>query len=133
MSTIVSPYPVLLNDINRPAPKEAQWWRFRLIPNEENNLALFRTDANDESDWSTATWFSWEFFDGESTILDAGMDAPNVFRAVMTSRPLCVETLLDLLCVGRPTPSPHWEALTEPGDHFYPGHMEFGHKTIAEM
>lgn len=130
MSRIVSPHPPPLNNINNPTTIDARWWRLHLTPNDEANYMVFRTNATDDT---PATWMEWEFFDGHHTVLDAGMDKPNVYRAVLTSAPLCVGVILDLLCVDQPTPSPDWDAITKPGNHYHPGFLDFRYKITATL
>lgn len=117
MSRVVSPHPPPLTNINNPTPIDARWWRLHLTPNAEGQYMFCRTDATDAT---PATWMEWEFFDGHDTILDAGMDQTNVYQAVLTSKPLCVGAILDLLCVEQPTPSPEWRPITKPGNHRHP-------------
>jgi len=107
MSKIVSPYPVHMPGEDYTPPTGASWWRFRLRPNDDGNLMLMETDARDVSQMANATWASWEFFDGESTIIDTGLD--RVLPVVLTYRG--AGGYIDVLHVGPPTPSPHWEQL----------------------
>jgi hypothetical protein len=125
VSKVVSPYPVLLNDPDRdhkPDPM-ACWWRLRLVPNEHGHLMYVETDAKD-GDMTTATWCSWEFYDGESTILDAGMDSIKVDGVRIVWRHHDIE-FIDILCAGQPTPSPRWRQLTLPGDFEHPEDRSF--------
>ncbi len=124
MSTLVSSYPPLLNDpdYTPDIPTNAQWWRLRLQPNADGHYYVRRIDTRDD-DWENAQWVSWEFFDGETTYLDAGLDKPNVYGVhIGEDRPYpsVLKVWMDLLCVGPPTPCPRWEALTKPGEHVHP-------------
>jgi hypothetical protein len=108
MSKIVSPYPPLPPNHDYRPPEGAQWWRFFLRPNDDGHLMMCETNGTE--DLSEATWASWEFYDGEDTILDAGLDRPTPMLISSRLRPH-----IDILHVGPPTPSPHWEKLTFAG------------------
>ena len=129
MSKIIAPYPCSWYDEKRKPAHNAMWWRFRLLPNADNNLMIMQVDNPDQP-----TWMSWEFFDGETTIIDAGMDRPTVDQVQVTYHhdggyshydnirslaPLAIG-YIDILCVEQPTPSPYWRALTAPGDWHHP-------------
>lgn len=116
MSKIVSPYPPLLPNDDYTPPIDAQWWRFRLQPNDDGYTMVIETDARD-GDMDSATWAAWEFFDGENTIIDAGLDRP--LPVVITYRDS--GGWIDVLHVGPPTPSPRWEKLAIPGWWPHPG------------
>jgi len=107
MSKIVSPYPPL-NDADIEIPRGARWWRLLLEPNGDDIIMVTRTDADDESD---PTWVEWEFFDGDNTILDAGMDKPTM-KFVMSVNGL--NRYLDVLSVDPPTKCPRWRAISFP-------------------
>lgn len=118
MSKIVSPYPPLLDqDGQITPPAGASWWRFRLQENEDHNIMMVETDARDGV---TATWVSWEFFDGENAVIDTGFDRPTKARVNGDRR------YIDVLYEGRPTPSPHWWQITVPGDWMHPDDREDG-------
>lgn len=123
MSKIVSPIPPLEKD-DLIVPAEASWWRLQLPTNDDKILYYQRTDGS----LPDATWAEVEFFDGETTILDAGLDTPNVWGIVLQNFPPSSRTWLELLCVGPPTPNPDWKPLTEPGNHIHPDDAREGQR-----
>lgn len=116
MSKIVSPYPPLLDsdESHTPAPG-ASWWRLRPPQNEDGNILLMETNAGGE-DMTSATWCSWEFFDGHRAVIDTGFDRPTKVRI---EHDFAV-TYIDVLYDGPPTPSPLWRQMTPPGDYVHP-------------
>jgi hypothetical protein len=113
VSKIISPYPAYEGEVKLAA--NASWWRFRLIPNGDGNIMILQTDARGK-DMTTATWCSWEFFDGENAVIDTGFDRPTKVR--MTQRG--VGGYIDVLHKGPPSPSPRWKQLTSPGNWIHP-------------
>jgi hypothetical protein len=100
-------------------PMEACWWRFRLQPNEDGHTIVERTNATD-GDLETATWMSWEIFDGAETVIDTGFDKPTFVR--VTYQP-SGRHYADVLYVGPPSPA-EWEQLTRAGDFVHPDDRE---------
>jgi hypothetical protein len=109
VSKIVSPYPVKMPGNDYKPPTGAAWWRFRLQPNADGNLLWMETDGP-ASGMTTATWCSWEFFDGHDIIIDTGLD--RITPVKITHRGAI--GYIDVLHVGPPTPSPDWERLPFP-------------------
>jgi hypothetical protein len=113
------------------------WWRLRLSSGPDGYLMVQRTDNAENP-----TWWSIEFFDGEDTLVDAGLDRPAVDEVRIISRydddlncgdpwrtismVTHVRIHLDVLAVAPPTPSPRWRPITMPGDHQHPGDEVFG-------
>jgi len=114
VSTIVSPYPPA-DAAGVAAPAEASWWRLRLEPNADGHTVVVRTNAKD-GDLSTATWCSWEIFDGHSAHVDAGLDRPTLVR--LTYLP-GGRHFVDVLHIGPPTPA-EWVRLTDAGVFVHP-------------
>jgi hypothetical protein len=77
---------------------------------------IMETDAKSASGTADATWASWEFFDGENAIIDAGLD--RISPVVITHRG--VSGWIDVLHVGPPTPSPDWQQLHIPATWPHP-------------
>jgi hypothetical protein len=107
LSTIVSPYPPVHREHPWEPPEGAMWWRFYLVCDGEGRCMITKTDAID-GDIDTATWISWEFFDGESIILDTGFDRPIPAVYMEIDYP---SGFVDILHVGPPTPSPFWRPM----------------------
>lgn len=105
MSKIVSPYPILVHDkLWLPTPG-SKWWRLYLRTNSDGYYLMTRTDCKD-GDMASASWVSWEFFDGEDTIIDLGFDrpvVPQIFHARDRFGPY-----LDVLHTEPPTPCRDW-------------------------
>lgn len=100
-------------------PADASWWRLALPMNDDGNVMVQRSDATTETQ-ADATWMTVEFFDGETTTLDDGLDAPNVWEIRFQANPPSPRIWLDLLTVGQPTPAADWKPLTDPGDRTHP-------------
>ncbi len=113
VSTIVAPTPRGVNiydfRLDIPIPKDANWWRLTLMPNEDGYLYTIKHD--DEH-----TYVSCEFYDDCNTYLDMGMDKPNCFSCCIHG----YREVLDVLTVGRPTPGLRWGVLTRPGELIHP-------------
>lgn len=116
MSKIVSPFPPLLPGEDYRPPAGARWWRFRMRNNAEGNKLIMRNDGEMNLDTGEVTrqptWCEYEFFDDCDTVIDTGLDG--VLPVVITHREFG-PGWIDVLHVGAPTPSPHWEAQPFPG------------------
>ncbi|MCV7174758.1 hypothetical protein [Mycolicibacterium sphagni] len=112
MSKIVGAYPPTLVGDSWDPPDGATWWRFRLQPNEDGHVYVQEVDAEQ-------TWMSWEFFDGESTVIDCGLDRPAALVR-LGGFDHGNHGHLDILHAGPPTPSPQWRPLTGPGELRHP-------------
>lgn len=115
MSKIVSPFPPLLPREDYRPPAGARWWRFRMRNNADGHKLVVRHDGEWDFDGSVytkdPTWCEWEFFDDCDTIIDAGLDGCSPTIIVHRG----AGSWIDVLHVGPPTPSPHWEQLPIPG------------------
>ncbi|MDP7729516.1 hypothetical protein [Mycobacterium sp. TY813] len=71
---------------------------------------------------SDGTVVSWEFYDGETAVIDTGFDRITRARLgdIPTGRLNPPRTALDVLHVGPPTPSPRWQQLTDVGCYHHP-------------
>lgn len=113
MGKLVSPYPPPDFDVDfiLDFMPNACWWRHGMIDlNEDGNYAVW--EMNDEQGWITIEWF-----DGLNTILDLGMDKPNVCAMAV----VCVEPInyIDVLAEVRPSES--FYRITEFGKIKHPG------------
>jgi hypothetical protein len=119
VSKIVSPYPMYEGEVIPAA--DAAWWRLRITPNADGVIVMQRGNAQCD-DMSTATWVSWEFFDDYDVVLDTGFDKPTKVR--LHYYPSSSFAFVDVLHDGAPTPSPHWQRLTDAGDFKHPDDRE---------
>lgn len=115
----------------------ACWWRLRLRPGPEPDRFLYVVtigECKEEEKCQIAcrhiTWIEWKWFDGYDTILDAGLDTPNVAAMAQVYDnpnpfldPVGTE-YIDLLTDHQPTPAP-WEMLTQPGERQHPEMHDF--------
>ncbi|MBX9661647.1 MAG: hypothetical protein K2X00_24070 [Nitrospiraceae bacterium] len=114
MSRIITPNPPPLNsEIRRSAKPDHSWWRLRLLPNEEGNLAIMQA-LPPGSDFDNAKALSYEFFDGYDDIIDAGFDKP--IGAVRITYHERIGDWIDILSINPPSQSPLWQQITLPGE-----------------
>lgn len=117
MSRVVWPVPPLDYDPN--FLPEARWWRLPLVDVDEHGYIYYLTKDGEKEDHSDCTYTEMRFNDGYNTILDGGMDTPNVALMCLSYKAPLIE-YLDLLMVDQPTPDNRWRALTEPGERTHP-------------
>lgn len=114
MSRIITPNPPPLNSAEfRSSKPEHSWWRLRLRPNQDGNLAIMQA-LPPGSDFETAKALSYEFFDGCDDIIDAGFDKP--IGAVRVIYREGIGDWIDILSINPPTQSPLWQQITRPGE-----------------
>lgn len=111
MSKVVTPYPIQTIRTDWRPPVGARWWRLWLLPNDDGTLYTMQLETRCgqplEQDLGNVIAVSWEFYDGENTLIDTGFD--RITRARISGE---TQLALDVLHVDPPTPSPRWRPLT---------------------
>lgn len=129
MSNLVSPYPP--RDYDPEFLPKSQWWRLRMLPMALPDHYMYvvtlhpeqgKDDVGDNCEFAAA--IEWEWFDGYDTILDAGLDVPNVAAMMITYIAPEFE-YLDLLTDHQPTPCHRWQRITKVGQRDHPDYGPF--------
>lgn len=109
-------------------PREARWWRLRLLPGQDGTTHLLQIDDMDNPTLLTVSWWDEgreETADPFAIQVHNDRDEPPFLgrEATMVSVPRTT-SWLDALDVQPPTSNPRWEQLTRPGNHRHPAMLE---------
>lgn len=123
MSKVITPYPIQTIRTDWRPPPGSRWWRLWLSPNADGILYTMQLETTGgqlaDEELSNVIAVSWEFYDGENTLIDTGFD--RITRARISGEH---RKALDIMHVGPPTPSPRWHPLTSVDCYEHPHDMK---------